>query len=45
MLAKDDPDRQVYISVVLEKTGLDPQTTTTFDWIDFDDKLSFQNIE
>lgn len=41
MLAKNDPDRQAYISFVLEKTGLNPETTTTFDWIDFDDAMIF----
>lgn len=42
LLAKDDPDRQQYIKIVLEKTGLDPKTTTTFDWLEYDDLQSFQ---
>ena len=41
LLAKDDPDRQQYIGIVLERTGLDPATTTTFDWLDFDDAHTF----
>lgn len=41
LLAKDDPDRQQYINIVLEKTGLDPAKTTTFDWLDFDDAHTF----
>jgi 8-hydroxy-5-deazaflavin:NADPH oxidoreductase len=41
MLAKDDPGRQAYIMTVLEKCGLPAASTTTFDWIDFDDRRSF----
>jgi 8-hydroxy-5-deazaflavin:NADPH oxidoreductase len=41
MLAKDDPGRQAYIRTVLEKCGLPAALTTTFDWIDFDDRRSF----
>jgi hypothetical protein len=30
LLAKDDPSRQMYIGMVLEKMGLDPETTNDF---------------
>ena len=41
LLAKNDPDRQNYIGIVLQKMNLDPETTTTFDWIEADDKATF----
>lgn len=41
LLAKDDPSRQMYIGMVLEKMGLNPETTTTFDWLEADDKMQF----
>jgi predicted dinucleotide-binding enzyme len=41
LLAKDDPDRQAYIKIALEKCGLPFELSTTFDWIGFDDRRSF----
>jgi predicted dinucleotide-binding enzyme len=41
LLAKADPDRQSYIHSVLAATGLPPSTTTTCDWLEFDDHVSF----
>lgn len=41
VLAKNDPARQAYITIVLQKMNLDPETTTTFDWIEADDVATF----
>ncbi len=42
LLAKDDAPRHAYILDLLGKLNLDPETTTTFDWLDADDKASFK---
>lgn len=40
-LLRDDPARQAYARLVLERTGLPPETTTTFDFLDWDDRQCF----
>ena len=42
LLAKDDAPRHEYILGLLEKLKLDPATTTTFDWLEADDKATFE---
>lgn len=41
LLAKDDQPRLAYISGLMKNLGLDEATTTTFDWLDADDKATF----
>jgi 8-hydroxy-5-deazaflavin:NADPH oxidoreductase len=41
-LLRDDPPRQQYASQVLANTGLPPASTTTLEWLEFDDRRSFE---
>jgi 8-hydroxy-5-deazaflavin:NADPH oxidoreductase len=43
-LLKDDPFRQHYAAQVLASSGLPPASTTTLEWLEFDDRRSF-NLE
>lgn len=40
-LLRDDPARQAYAHLVLERTGLPADSTTTFDFLDWDDRKAF----
>jgi len=42
LLAKDDAPRATYIHDLLKGLNLDEATTTTFDWLEADDKASFK---
>lgn len=41
LLLRDDPARRAYAQIVLEKTGLPADSTTTFDFLDWDDRHAF----
>lgn len=43
-LLRDDPSRQAYARLVLERSGLPAETTTTFDFLDWDDRQTFPNF-
>jgi hypothetical protein len=37
-----DPDKRAYFSEDCHRLGLDPNKTTTFDWLEADDRFSFR---
>ena len=38
----NDPEKRVYFIESCSKLGLNPETSTTFDWLEADDRASFQ---
>ncbi len=36
----DDPEKRDYFVQETRKLGLDPEKTTTFDWLEIDDRVS-----
>lgn len=38
---RNDPDKREYFTKECTKLGLDPETTTTFDWLEADDRATF----
>lgn len=39
---RDEPEKRAYFSEKCTKLGLNPETSTTFDWLEADDRASFQ---
>jgi hypothetical protein len=38
---KNDPEKRSYFVESCHEVGLDPETTTTFDWLETDDRVTF----
>jgi hypothetical protein len=38
----NDPEKRAYFVENCKKLGLNPETSTTFDWLEADDRASFQ---
>ena len=41
----DSPEKREYFQAECQKLGLDPTVTTAFDWLELDDRASFQRQE
>jgi hypothetical protein len=40
----NDPEKRAYFIKNCTKLGLNPETSTTFDWLDEDDRASFERV-
>jgi len=41
----DDPEKRDFFTEECQKLGLDPQKTTLFDWLEADDRASFNAVQ
>ena len=41
---RNDPERRAYFIENCTKLGLNPETSTTFDWLEEDDRASFERV-
>jgi len=40
----NDPEKRAYFIENCAKLGLNPETSTTFDWLEADDRASFERV-